>query len=127
MKKSKKRIGLGIFFIVFLAGYLYLRSPIENRRFLSPDNVYLCVVTTPRWERLLPNLPGQGSDASGHMEIFNQGKSMGKLQLPMLQFVSGFEWTENGATITHLGWWDFEEGTYSNGSWVKSIVRDRVE
>lgn len=102
-------LGLGA-----LAGLILLAlfSKEETRRFKSPDGRYECVVTRYRYENFIPGMPGQGSDYSCFLSIYDEnGKHCGTIPVPMAWMVHDIKWTESGASLTAIGEWDFANQT----------------
>ena len=80
----------------------------EVRRFRSPDGRYECVVTRYRYEHFVSRFPGQGSDYSCFLSIYDSTRNCGTIPVPMAWMVEDLEWEESGASIKVVGEWDFE-------------------
>jgi len=98
----------------------------ECRRYASPDGRYVVIATSPRYESLMPALPGQSGDRSGFLTIEDTaGTFYGKIPVPMVWMAGDVEWTEHGAELAVFGEWDFStrEYRYWNNAQTREIVR----
>lgn len=90
-------------------------AQVEYDRFSDPTNQYEVVLTYPKLYRFMPAMPGQGSDKSGNIAIYDrQGNFYGGGSIDFVRDGYEIEWTENGAYLPLGGEWDFEAGTYSH-------------
>ncbi|MGD1858325.1 MAG: hypothetical protein ACFB2W_29150 [Leptolyngbyaceae cyanobacterium] len=99
--------------LVWAVIYLSI-AQVEYDRFADPTGQYEVVLTYPKLYHFMPAMPGQGSDKSGSIAIYDrQGNFYGGGPLDFVRDGHGIEWTENGASLQLVGEWDFEAGTYS--------------
>lgn len=91
-----------------------LIAQVEYNRFSDPTGKYEVVLTHPKLYHVMPAMPGQGSDMSGSIAIYDRdGNFYGGDSLDLVRHGHGIEWTEKGASLEFVGEWDFAAGTYS--------------
>ncbi|MEO0432272.1 MAG: hypothetical protein AAF151_11315 [Cyanobacteria bacterium J06656_5] len=89
-------------------------AQVEYTRIADPAGEYEAVVTYSKIHHFIPGMPGQGSDKSGTISIYDrEGNFYGSGSLDFIRDGYGIEWTENGASLPFVGEWNFEAGTYS--------------
>jgi len=116
MEKATKRILLNIsllFTLAIVAGLLWAFSKEDCYQFKSPDGIHDCVVTRYRYESLIPRTPGQGSDYSCFLSIYEGDIHCGTVPVPISWMISDLSWDTSGASIPCLGEWDFLSKTCS--------------
>jgi hypothetical protein len=114
MKKTTKRILFRtslIFAIIAGSGMLWVFSKEEVNRFKSPDGRHDCVITRYRYESLMPRMPGQGSDYSCFLSIYEGDIHCATIPVPIAGMLSDLRWEESEAYITAVGEWDFLSNT----------------
>ncbi|MGD1949908.1 MAG: hypothetical protein ACFB14_09705 [Leptolyngbyaceae cyanobacterium] len=103
-------LGSGLVWVII---YLPI-AQVEYKRFASPTDDYEAVVTYSKIYHVIPAMPGQGSDMSGTISIYDRdGNFYGSGSLDFVRDGYELEWTETGATLDFVGEWDFEAGTFS--------------
>lgn len=91
-----------------------LTSQVEYDRFNNSTGKYEVVLTYPKLYHFMPAMPGQGSDISGSIAIYDRdGNFYGGDSLDFLQDGYHIEWIDHGASLKFVGEWDFEAGTYA--------------
>lgn len=82
---------------------LWLLQRDEWDRYQSPDGDYEVVATSRRYLVFRVAMPGGGSDREGEIELFrtSDGRSCGRVRLPMMWMSRDLRW--NGATATLIG------------------------
>lgn len=91
-----------------------LISQVEYARFHDPTGQYEVVLTYSKLYHFVPAVPGQGSDMSGNIDIYDRdGNFCGGDTLDFVRDGHRIEWTEHGASLQFVGEWDFETGTYT--------------
>ncbi len=60
---------------------------------------------------MVPSLPGQGSDYSCFLSIYEDGTHCGTIPIPIAWMVDDLRWSDSGASLTAVGEWDFESRT----------------
>lgn len=102
---------------------------VEYDRLSDPTGKYEAVITYPKLYHFLPAMPGQGSDMSGSIAIYDRGGNFyGGDSLDFVRDGYGVEWTETGASLQFVGEWDFAADTYAywsdDGERVVEQVRE---
>lgn len=99
--------------LIWTVVYLLI-AQVEYDRFADPTGKYEVVLTYPKLYHFMPAMPGQGSDMSGSIAIYDrQGNFYGGDSLDFVRDGHSIEWTDNGASLQSVGEWDFGAGTYS--------------
>jgi hypothetical protein len=93
------------------AAALWAFSKEEVRRFKSPDGQHDCVITRYRYESITPRFPGQGSDYSCFLSIYEGARHCGTIPIPIAWMVDDLSWEGTGASLTAVGEWDFQSQT----------------
>lgn len=122
--------GLILLFSGLIWALIYLViAQVEFARYSDPTGEYTAVVTYSKIYHFIPAMPGQGSDMSGSIAIYDRdGRFYGSGALDFVRDGYGIEWTETGASLQFVGEWDFEAGTYAYWSddgqeWIVEQVR----
>jgi hypothetical protein len=107
--KRLRAIGLIVFlFLVAVVGALFYKThqKVVYRTFISPDGKYEMIVY--RYESIM-SLPGQGSDASGLVRLYDlsSGRRINQCKIEMVQLVDRCEWSQTNVSIPLIVDWSF--------------------
>ncbi|ESA35476.1 hypothetical protein N836_12280 [Leptolyngbya sp. Heron Island J] len=114
--------------VILAVSVLYLLiAQVEYDRFADPTGQYEVVITYPKLYHFIPAMPGQGSDMSGNIAIYDrEGTFYGGDSLDFVRDGHSLEWTDTGASLQFVGEWDFEAGTYSYWSEDGQLIVEQV-
>ena len=105
----KKTIGIAILTTVtaIATALWFMETP--HTEIISPNGKYHAIVSKRLLFGLLPAFPGQGSDSPGSITIYEitTGKNMGRRKLEMVLMAHDLEWSDNGAKIKSVAYWNF--------------------
>jgi hypothetical protein len=97
-------------FLLFLIGIFVAGCGIESEvyaRSQSPDGRFEIVVYR---NPMLITLPGQGSDASGYIELYDAaGNVLQSTNVDMVQNFGGVEWEDAHVSIPLIAEWELPE------------------
>lgn len=119
--------GLAIVALSVLTGVLgaaaFLLGTTERGRVTSDDGAFVAIITSQRYESLLPRGPGAGSDAPGVVEVRQvaSGRSCGSATVPMVWMGIDLEWnlraTPRTATLVGVAVWNLDTCTVDTSGW----------
>ena len=120
--------GLILLSTILIVVIIYLLvAQVEYDRFADPSGQYEVVITHPKIYHFIPAMPGQGSDMSGNIAIYDrEGNFYGGDTLDFVRDGHSLEWTDTGASLQFVGEWDFEAGTYSYWSEDGQLIVEQV-
>jgi len=106
------KVIVALLLVLALASGFCLFSRVEVERFSAQPGDYTVVVSKRRYESFMMRAPGDGRGAPGFIELFdNEGKSCGRIPVPMISCRDDLRWSSAGAEIPLVGEWDFRRRT----------------
>lgn len=99
MKKRYIVISVVILIIITIYAYLTDTPGESHRKVYSPDLQYSVYALKYRYEKYIPKFPGQGSDASGKIYLYDEveKKVLESGHIPMVWMIGDIEWSEDRA------------------------------
>jgi len=107
-----------VLFLVFSVSALvvYDNRYQEFTRLENPEQTYVLVFLEDSWKRIVPALPGQGSDISGKIRLIDKrGKCIRQKRVGLIRQIDlgRLEWSTNSMYCIGVGEWTFD----NKGSW----------